>query len=73
MKLKTYAEKLGYFEIHVFKNGKDGVKGCKKLFSDNLTLVVLLFDTGLPDLEGDIVATGYLMKKLIYKYSNHCR
>jgi len=35
MKLQNYVEKLGYSEIHVFENGKDGVKGCKKLFSEN--------------------------------------
>ena len=30
MKLQNYVEKLGYSEIHVFKNGKDGVKGDRK-------------------------------------------
>ena len=63
MKLKTYAEKLGYSEIHVFENGKDGVKGCKKIFSDNQEPVVLL-DMGLPDLEGDVVATKLLKEKI---------
>jgi CheY-like chemotaxis protein len=63
MKLKTYAEKLGYSEIYVFENGKDGVKGCKKLFSENRTPVVLL-DMGLPDLEGDVVATKLLNEKI---------
>ena len=63
MKLKTYAEKLGYSEIHVFENGKDGVKGCKKLFSESRTPIVLL-DMGLPDLEGDVVATKLLNEKI---------
>jgi hypothetical protein len=27
IKLKTYVEKLGYSEIHVYHNGKDGLKG----------------------------------------------
>lgn len=63
MKLKTYAEKLGYAEIYVFENGKDGVKGCKKLFSENRTPVILL-DMGLPDLEGDVVATKLLNEKI---------
>ena len=63
MKLKTYAEKLGYSEIHVFENGKDGVKGCKQIFSDNKEPVVLL-DMGLPDLEGDVVATKLLKEKV---------
>ncbi|MCV0401998.1 MAG: response regulator [Nitrosopumilus sp.] len=63
MKLKTYVEKLGYSEIHVFENGKDGVKGCKKIFSENKSPVVLL-DMGLPDLEGDVVATKLLKEKI---------
>ena len=63
MKLKIYAEKLGYSEIYVFENGKDGVKGCKKLFSENRIPVVLL-DMGLPDLEGDVVATKLLNEKI---------
>ena len=63
MKLQNYVEKLGYSEIHVFENGKDGVKGCKKLFSENKEPVVLL-DMGLPDLEGDVVATQLLKDKV---------
>ncbi len=63
MKLKTYAEKLGYSEIHVFENGKDGVKGCKQMFSDDKEPVVLL-DMGLPDLDGDVVATKLLKEKV---------
>ena len=63
MKLQNYVEKLGYSEIHVFENGKDGVKGCKKLFSENKEPVVLL-DMGLPDLEGDVVATKLLNDKV---------
>ena len=63
MKLQNYVEKLGYSEIHVFMNGKDGVKGCKKLFSENKEPVILL-DMGLPDLEGDVVATKLLNDKV---------
>ena len=63
MKLKTYAEKLGYSDVHVFENGKDGVKGCKKIFSENKEPVVLL-DMGLPDLDGDVVATKLLKEKV---------
>jgi len=62
-KLQNYVEKLGYSEIHVFKNGKDGVKGCKKLFSENKEPIILL-DMGLPDLEGDVVATKLLKDKV---------
>ncbi len=63
MKLQNYVKKLGYSEIHVFDNGKDGVKGCKKLFSENREPVILL-DMGLPDLEGDVVATKLLKDKI---------
>jgi len=63
MKLQNYVKKLGYSEIHVFKNGKDGVKGCKKLFSENKEPVILL-DMGLPDLGGDVVATTLLNDKV---------
>jgi len=63
MKLKTYVKKLGYSDIHIFENGKDGVKGCKQIFSENKEPVVLL-DMGLPDLEGDVVATKLLKEKI---------
>ncbi|MBT5200714.1 MAG: response regulator [Thaumarchaeota archaeon] len=62
IKLKTYVEKLGYSEIQLFTNGKNAVKGCKKLFSENQSPVVLL-DMGLPDLEGDEVAKKLLKEK----------
>jgi len=63
MKLQNYVEKLGYSEIHIFENGKEAVKGCKKLFSENKEPVVLL-DMGLPDLAGDVVATTLLNEKV---------
>ena len=63
MKLQNYVEKLCYSEIHVYENGKDGVKGCKKLFSENKTPLILL-DMGLPDLDGDVVAMKLLKEKI---------
>ena len=63
MKLQNYVKKLGYSEIHVFENGKEALKGCKKLFSENKEPVILL-DMGLPDLEGDVVATKLLNYKV---------
>jgi len=63
MKLQNYVEKLGYSEIHVFENGKEALKGCKKLFSENKEPIILL-DMGLPDLEGDVVATKLLNYKV---------
>ena len=63
MRLQNYVKKLGYSEIHLFENGKDAIKGCKKLFSENKSPVVLL-DMGLPDLEGDVVALKLLKDNL---------
>lgn len=63
IKLKTYVEKLGYSEIHVYQNGKDGLKGFKKILSENKEPIILL-DMGLPDLEGDVVATKMLKEKI---------
>ncbi|MBI3254442.1 MAG: response regulator, partial [Nitrosarchaeum sp.] len=42
IKLQNYVEKLGYNEILVYENGKDGLKGCQKLFSENKQPIVLL-------------------------------
>ena len=53
---------MGYSEIHIFENAKDGLNGCKKLFTENKEPVVLL-DMGLPDLGGDVVATKLLKEK----------
>ena len=63
MKLQNYVEKLGYSDIHVYENGKTGVKGCKNLFSEGKHPILLL-DMGLPDLEGDAVAEKLLKEKL---------
>ncbi len=63
MKLQNYVEKLGYDEILVYENGKDGLKGCQKLFSENKQPIIFL-DMGLPDLDGDIIATKLLKEKI---------
>lgn len=63
LKLQNYAEKLGYSEIHVFENGKNGIKGCKNLFSEGKNPIILL-DMGLPDFTGDEVAEKLLDEKL---------
>jgi len=59
LKLQSYAEKLGYHDILVFENGKNGLKGCQKLFSENKKPIILL-DMGLPDIDGDVVASKLL-------------
>jgi CheY-like chemotaxis protein len=63
MKLQNYVEKLGYDEILVYENGKDGLEGCKKLFSENKHPIVLL-DMGLPDFDGDVIAMKLLKEKI---------
>ena len=62
MKLQNYVQKLGYAEILVYENGKDGLKGCQKLFSENKHPIILL-DMGLPDFDGDVIAIKLLNEK----------
>ena len=62
LKLKTYVEKLGFTEIHIFENGKSALKGCKDLLSSK-TLPIILLDMGLPDIDGDKVASKLLIQK----------
>ncbi|MFB5622814.1 MAG: response regulator [Nitrosarchaeum sp.] len=62
LKLKSYVEKLGYDQVFVYDNGKSGIKGCQKLFSENKHPILLL-DMGLPDYAGDVVATTLLKEK----------
>ena len=63
MKLQNYVKKLGYDEILVYENGKDGLEGSKKLFSGNKQPIIFL-DMGLPDFDGDVVATKLLKEKI---------
>jgi len=62
MKLQIYIEKLGYNEIFIYANGKTGLKGCQKLFSENKHPIVFL-DMGLPDFDGDVVSAKLLSEK----------
>ncbi|CAD6514514.1 putative signal transduction response regulator, Chy-like receiver domain [metagenome] len=62
MKLQTYIEKLGYGEILLFENGKSGMKGCQKLFSENKQPIVFL-DMDLPDFDGDVISAKLLKEK----------
>jgi len=63
MKLQMYIEKLGYGEIFIYENGKTGLKGCQKLFSENKHPIVFL-DMGLPDFDGDVVSAKLLSEKI---------
>lgn len=64
LKLQNYVEKLGYAEILVFENGKTGLKGCEKLLSKN-KLPIILLDMGLPDIDGDVIASKLLKENSI--------
>lgn len=63
MKLQIYIEKLGYDEIFIYENGKTGLKGCQKLFSEHKHPIVFL-DMGLPDFDGDVVSAKLLSEKI---------
>jgi CheY-like chemotaxis protein len=62
MKLQSFIEKLGYGEIFIFANGKTGLMGCEKLFSENKHPIVFL-DMDLPDFDGDVISKKLLDKK----------
>jgi len=63
LKLQNYLEKLGYENTSSFQTGKEGVNGCKKLIGESKNPIVLL-DMGLPDMDGDVVASKLLEEKL---------
>jgi response regulator of citrate/malate metabolism len=57
--LQSYLEQLDYFQIHVCKTGKLGVKTFKTLVGENKEPIVLLDDT-LPDIDAHSVFTQIL-------------
>lgn len=63
MKLESYLKKLGYKDIHTFNTGSDAVRASKKLIESSQNPIILL-DMGLPDIEGDVVASHLLNSKL---------
>ncbi len=63
MKLESYLKKLGYKNIHTFNTGSDAVRASKKLIESSQNPIILL-DMGLPDIEGDVVASHLLDSKL---------
>ena len=62
LKLQGYLKQLGYNDTVSYKNGKDAIKGCKKLIKESKNPIFLL-DMGLPDIEGDEVANKILEEK----------
>ena len=63
LKLQNYLDILGYKDYISFQTGKDGISSCKKLIQDSKNPIVLL-DMGLPDMQGDTVASQLLEEKL---------
>lgn len=62
IKLENYLKKLGYASIISYETGKEAIKETKKLIKSFVNPIYLL-DMGLPDVEGDVVATKILEEK----------
>lgn len=60
VKIQNHLNNLGYTNIHTFYTGNDALSGCKKLLKSN---PILLLDMGLPDINGDEVASKILELK----------
>ncbi|MDC8438140.1 MAG: response regulator [Candidatus Nitrosotenuis sp.] len=60
LKLENHLENLGYKNIHVFSKGNDALKEAKKLLKSN---PIILLDMGLPDINGDVIASKILEEK----------
>ena len=62
IKLKNYLKKLGYETIVSCETGKEAIKESQKLIKSS-TEPIFLLDMGLPDVEGDVVASEILKEK----------
>ena len=62
IKLESYLKKLGYDKIISYETGKDAIKESQKLIKSSVNPIFLL-DMGLPDVEGDVVASKILEEK----------
>lgn len=60
VKLQNHLANLGYTNTHTFYTGNDALAGCKKLLKSN---PIILLDMGLPDINGDAVASKILSQK----------
>ena len=63
VRLQNYLKKLGYNNLISFGTGKDVIKESKKMFNDSQSPIFLL-DMGLPDVDGDVVASKILNEKI---------
>jgi len=62
-KIKTFLQKMGYNDIHESVTGKDSINIVKNIINSKQNPVVLL-DIGLPDMDGDEVASSLLKIKI---------
>jgi CheY-like chemotaxis protein len=62
IKLENYLKKLGYNSIISYETGKQAIKESQKLIKSSVNPIFLL-DMGLPDVEGDVVASKILEEK----------
>lgn len=57
LKIEGHLANLGYSNTHSFATGSSALDGCKRLLKSN---PIILLDMGLPDINGDIVASKIL-------------
>jgi len=62
LKIKNYLKKLGYTSIISCETGKGAIKEFQKLMKSSINPIFLL-DMGLPDVDGDVVASKILEEK----------
>jgi CheY-like chemotaxis protein len=60
LKIEGHLGNLGYTNLHSFSDGNSALQGCKKLLKSN---PIILLDMGLPDIDGDVVASKILEQK----------
>jgi len=63
LKIQNYLQQLGYNQVYTTTTGKEALQTSKKLLDATPSPVVLL-DMGLPDIDGDIVASELLESRL---------
>ena len=59
IKLQNYLKKLGYNDVITFETGTEAIKESQKLIKSSKNPIFLL-DMGLPDVDGDVIATKIL-------------
>jgi len=60
LKIQGHLNNLWYTNTKSFYTGNDALAGCKKLLKSN---PIILLDMGLPDINGDVVASKILEQK----------